>query len=150
MSVKPARLRRGEVLGGVGAVALLVLMAAVHWYDGRTGWQALTSARWLALVTIIAALVLVASQATRPAPALPVTMSVIVTVLALPTALWLLYRVAISPAADRQVGAWLGLASACTVMVGGLQSMRQEGISPEDEPREIVTVKLPGEPTVQR
>jgi hypothetical protein len=125
-------------------------MVTVHWYGGKTGWTVLTSARWLALVTIVAALVLVASQATRPAPALPVTMSVIVTVLGLLSALWLLYRVAVSPAVDRQVGAWLGLASAGTILVGGFLSMRQEGVSPEDEPREIVTVKLPGEPAAQR
>jgi hypothetical protein len=137
-------------VAGAGAVALLVLMAAVRWYGGKTGWTVLTSARWLALVTVVAAVVLVASQATRRAPALPVTMSVIVTVLGLLTALWLLYRVAINPAADRQVGAWLGFASACTIMIGAFLSMRQEGVSPEDEPREIVTVKLPGEPAAQR
>jgi hypothetical protein len=139
------RLRRGELLAGAGALALAVLMATVHWYGGRppkTGWDALTSLRWLAVVTVAAALALVLLQATRRAPAVPVTMSVIVTVLGLPTALWLIYRVVISPADHQLVGAWLGLAGACLIVVGGVQSMRQEGISSNDEPHDIPLVRL--------
>jgi hypothetical protein len=150
MGLRPARLRRGELLAGAGALALIVLMVGVHWYGARTGWQVLTSARWLVVVTVAAALVLVASQATRPSPALPVTMSVITTVLGLLTVLWLLYRVAVSPGAHQHVGSCLGLLSACMILVGAFWSMRQEGISPEDEPREIVTVKLRAGPAVQR
>jgi hypothetical protein len=144
MGFKPARLRAGEVLAGAAAAALVVLMFAVHWYGGRTGWQVLTSARWLALVTVVAAFVLVLSQATRPAPALPVTLSVIVTVLALLTGLWLIYRVVISPATHEQAGAWLGLCSVWLIAVGAFMSMRQEGIAPADEPHDIQIVPLHG------
>jgi hypothetical protein len=142
MGIRLARLRRGELLAGAGAVALIVLMAVVDWYGGRTGWQVLISARWLALVTVVAALVLVVSQVTLRPPALPVTMSVIVTVLGLLNVLWLLYRVVISPAAHQRVGSWLGLISACAIVVGAFLSMRQEGILPADEPRDIALVEL--------
>ena len=46
-----------------------------------TGWQALTDLRWLLLVTIVAAVALVFAQVTRRAPAIPVTMSLIVMLL---------------------------------------------------------------------
>jgi hypothetical protein len=142
MRPRPARLRLGELLAGAAAVALLVLLLAVHWYGARTGWQVLTSARWAVLVTVAAALVLVFAQATRPAPALPATMSLIVTVFGLVTVLWLIYRVAISPAAHERVGAWLGLLSACLMTASAFWSLRQEGISPEDEPHEVPVVPL--------
>jgi hypothetical protein len=143
MDLKLARLRPGELVAGAGGVLLAVLMPGVHWYGPKTGWQVLTSARWLALVTIAAALLLVFTQATRPAPALPVTLSVIVFVLGLPTVAWLVYRVAISPAAHEHVGSWLGLISACLIVVGAFVSMRQEGIAAADEPDDIPIVPLP-------
>jgi hypothetical protein len=149
MDLKPGRLRRGEILAGAGAILLAVLMAVVHWYGHGTGWQVLTSARWSAVVTVVAALVLVVTQATRPAPALPVVMSVIVTVLGLLTVLWLLYRVAISPASHEHVGAWLGLISACLIVIGAFLSMRQEGILPADATHEIPMVELRGDRAVR-
>lgn len=143
MDVRPARLRRGELLAGVAAAALLVLLLAVHWYGRQTGWQVLTSARWAALATVAAAFALVLTQLTLPAPALPVSLSVIVTVLGLLTVVWLIYRVAISAPAHEQVGAWLGLLSACLIFAGAFLSMREEGIRPEDGPQEIPLVTLP-------
>jgi hypothetical protein len=143
MDARPARLRGGEILAGVAATALLVLLLAVHWYGHQTGWQVLSSARWAVLVTVAAAFGLVLTQITRRAPALPVTLTVIVTVLGLLTVVWLVYRVAISAPANERVGAWLGLLSACLIVVGALRSMRQEGIRPEDGPQEIPLVTLP-------
>jgi hypothetical protein len=70
-------------------------------------------------------------------------MSVIVTVLALLTVLWLIYRVVISPPPDERISAWLGLASACLILVGAFLSMRREGILPADGPQEIPLVTLP-------
>jgi hypothetical protein len=150
MDLRLGRLRLGELLAGAGGVLLVVLMLAVHWYGARTGWQVLTGARWLALVTVLAALLLVFTQATRPGPALPVTLSVIVFVLGLPTVAWLVYRVAISPAAREHAGGWLGLVSACLIVLGAFLSMRQEGIAQADEPGEIVTVRLRSDRAAQR
>jgi hypothetical protein len=149
MHFDPSRLRRGEVLAAAGAVALIVFMFAGNWYGhgagSRTGWQALTDLRWLVVVTIVCALALAITQATRRAPAVPVTLSVIVTVLGVITVLALIYRVLIDAPAQEQAFAYLGLLSALVLAYGGYRSMRQEGIACRDAPADIPVVKPAGE-----
>jgi hypothetical protein len=138
------------VIAGIGGVLLLVFMFTLPWYGpgqavGTTaslnGWHGLTNLRWLLLLLdALTALALVVVQATRRAPALPASMSVIVTLLGAATVLCLGYRVLIDPPADQRAGAYLGLVAACAIAVGGYHSMRQEGISPKDGPSEIPTV----------
>jgi hypothetical protein len=140
MDFRVSRLRAGEVVAGLSAIALLVLLLVLHWYGSRTGWQSLAHLRWLILVTIACALALTWFQATRRAPAIPVTLSFIVTVLGLATVLWLAYRVIVSSPAHQHVGAVLGLICACGMLVGGFVSLRQEGIAPRDGPGEIPMV----------
>jgi hypothetical protein len=145
MDLDPARLRRGELLAGTGAVLLLVFLLAGKWYGhagtSRTGWEALTTLRWLLVVTIAAALVLVAAQVTRRSPAIPVTLSMIVAVLGLISVLALVYRVLINPPSHEQAGAFLGLISAIGLAYGGYLSLREEGIARRDAPREIPVVR---------
>ena len=145
MDLDPGRLRRGELLAGTGAVLLLVFLLAGKWYGhgsgARTGWEALTSLRWLLLVTIAAALALVAAQVARRSPAIPVTLSMIVTVLGLITVLALVYRVLVNPLVHEQGGAILGLISAIALAYGGYLSLREEGIARRDAPREIPIVR---------
>jgi hypothetical protein len=143
------RLRRGELLVAASAVVLLVLMLVVNWYGPGSigpasgavnGWDGLLHLRWLIAVTIAASLLLVLVQATRPAPAVPLTMSVIVTLLAVPTLLWLGYRVLIRVPPHQKVAPYLGLACAIGIAFGGYLSMRDEGVAPTDERAEIPTV----------
>ncbi|MGN6869867.1 MAG: hypothetical protein ACTHMY_15850 [Solirubrobacteraceae bacterium] len=145
MDFDPGRLRRGELLAGVGAVLLLVFLLAGKWYGhgggARTGWQALTGLRWLLLITIAAAFALVATQVTRRSPAIPVTLSLIVAVLGLITVLALIYRVLISAPAHEQAGAFLGLLFAIGLAYGGYLSLREEGIARRDAPSEISIVR---------
>lgn len=145
MDLDPGRLRRGELLAGTGAVLLLVFLLAGKWYGhgagARTGWEALTTLRWLLLVTIAAALALVVAQVARRSPAIPVTLSMIVAVLGLITVLALLYRVLINPPAHEQAGAYLGLLSAIGLAYGGYLSLREEGIARRDAPSEIPIVR---------
>jgi hypothetical protein len=145
MDLDPGRLRRGELLAGTGAVLLLVFLLAGKWYGrgggAHTGWEALTSLRWLLLVTIAAALALVAAQVARRSPAIPVTLSMIVTVLGLITVLALIYRVLINAPAHEQAGAFLGLLFAIGLAYGGYLSLREEGIARRDAPREIPIVR---------
>jgi cytochrome bd-type quinol oxidase subunit 2 len=154
MDIRLRRLRRGEVIVGASALLLLVFVFALTWYEQRTvagehtftGWQGLPTARWLLLVTIVAALALVYFQAARRTPAIPVTLSVVVTVLALLTAIALIYKVLINPpgpsSVDVKVGAYLGLVSSLALLYGGFASMRREGISSRDAPAEIEVVPL--------
>ncbi|HKO28445.1 MAG TPA: hypothetical protein VJU80_13375 [Solirubrobacteraceae bacterium] len=145
MDLDPGRLRRGELLAGTGAVLLLVFLLAGKWYGhgsgARTGWEALTSLRWLLVITIAAALSLVAAQVTRRSPAVPVTLSLLVAVLGPITVLALIYRVLINPPAHEQAGAFLGLLSAIGLAYGGYLSLREEGIARRDAPSEIPVVR---------
>jgi cytochrome bd-type quinol oxidase subunit 2 len=148
MDLDPSRLRRGELLAGASAVLLAIFLVGGKWYGAagasgasRTGWQALTDLRWLLLVTIVAAAGLVLTQVTRRAPAVPVTMSLVVMLLGIVTVVALLYRVLISPPPHQEVGAYLGLLCAVGIMVGGYFSLRQEGISRRDAPADIPIVR---------
>lgn len=145
MDLDPARLRRGELLAGVGAVLLLVFMLAGKWYGhgahARTGWEALSTLRWLLLVTIGAAFALVLAQISRRAPAIPATLSLVMMLLGLISVLALIYRVLINPPAHEQAGAFLGLISALALAYGGFLSLREEGIARRDAPGEIPVVR---------
>ena len=148
MDFDPARLRRGEMLAGASAVLLTIFMVGGKWYAGSgrtggslTGWQALTDLRWLLLVAILSAVGLVFTQASRRAPAVPVTMSLIVMLLGIVVVVALIYRVLINPAPHQQAGAYLGLLSALGIAVGGYLSLRQEGIARRDERRDIPIVR---------
>jgi len=144
MSFDPSRLRRGEVLAGAAAILLLVFMLGGTWAGSRTGWEALVSLRWLLVATIATAFGLVITQATRRSPAIPVTMSLMVTVLGAISVLALIYRVLISPPAHQHIAAYLGLLSSLALAYGGYRSMRQEGIASRDAPSEIPIVR-PGQ-----
>jgi Mn2+/Fe2+ NRAMP family transporter len=167
MDLEPSRLRRGEWIAGVSGLLLLAFMFLVPWYGvnsviGPTaatlhlsttfdGWNSLTNLRWLMLVSALVALALAYFQATRRGPAIPVSLSVIVTVLGVITVLFLIYRVLINvpgsdSVIDRKAGAYLGLLSAIGIMYGGYASMRQEGIAASDGPGEIPTVTPQGAP----
>jgi hypothetical protein len=161
VDLDPSRLRWGEWIVAAGAVVLLASMFALDWFGSSStlnppvsslgtpstvnGWNGLTNLRWLMLVTIACGFLLVFFQAVRPSPAVPVTFSVIVTVFASVTALALIYRVLISQPSGYnavEVGAYVGLVSPIVLVVGGYESMRQEGIASRDAPTEIETIRL--------
>ncbi len=165
MDFHPGRLRSGEWIVGASAVALLVSTFTLSWYGlkaqliptaaqlgsstSATGWNSLTHVRWLVLLTIIVALALVFFQAARRAPAIPASLSVIVTVLAILTLLVLIYRVLINTpgsgnATELKPGAYVGLLSVLALAYGGYLSMRQEGVAEADAPQRIETVRLRG------
>jgi hypothetical protein len=173
MDMELSRLRRGEVIAGLGGVVLLFSLFVTTWYGttgpisptaallgastSYNGWHALTDLRWLILITGAVAIALAYFQATRRAPAIPVSLSVIVPVLALLTVLFLIYRVLINvpgpdSVIDRKAGAYLGLISSLAILYGGAASLRQEEILPADGPGEIPTVSPHGAagPAAQR
>ena len=141
MDFQASRLRRGEVLAGAGAVLLVVFLLAGNWAGSRSGWDVLVSLRWLLALTIAGAFGLVLVQSTRRAPAVPVTMSLLVTVLGAISVLALIYRVLINPPAHQHAAAYLGLLSAIALAYGGYLSLRKEGIARRDAPRDIPVVR---------
>jgi hypothetical protein len=106
------------------------------------GWHGLTIGRWLLLLTALLALAAAFFQAQRRAPALPATLTVLASLLGGVSVLWLIIRVLIAPPGGRGLGGWIGLLGAAAIAYGGFESMRLEGIAPEDGPAEIPTIDL--------
>jgi hypothetical protein len=126
---------------------LVPTASALGWPTAADAWHTLTIVRWLLLVTVLSCFALVYLQATRRAPAMPVTVGVITTVLGLITTLVLLYRVVINQPGpnsliDQKPGAFVGLATAAIITYGGYVSLREEGVPERDGPGEIPTVDL--------
>jgi len=157
MDFDPARLRKGEMIVGASAIVLLASIFVLTWYRLRTvrlgvptsvdGWNGLANLRWLLLVTGLAGLALVFFQATRRAPAVPVSFSVIAAVLGLLSSLALIYRVLINQPGpnnliDQKAGGFVGLAAALVLTWGAYLSLREEGTLERDGPGEIETVRL--------
>jgi hypothetical protein len=102
------------------------------------------------LATILVTLALFVVQASSRAPALPVSLSVIATVLGIVTSLVLIDRVLIdtpfsSPLIDTKVGAYLGLVSSLVLSYGAVRSLREEDRPDPTRNAAIPTVKLPSE-----
>lgn len=152
---------------GASALVLLALVFLLPWYGlsgeaersaqalgistSVNGWHSLTTLRWLMLVTIAAALALAILQGTRRAPALPVSLSVIVTVLGALTSIALVYRVLInvpgpSGLIDQKLGAYIGLLSALVLTYGAFRSLREEDPLDPARAAAIPTVSLRHQP----
>jgi hypothetical protein len=153
---------------GAGAALMLVSTFALPWYwlhapltydYGKfgttatiTGWDALSVTRWFVLVTGLLGLAVWLAQVARRAPALPVSLTVILMLLSLLNVLLLVRRVVISQPGPSslislRVGAVVGLISAIAVFAGAYLSLRRDGLRKVDGPGEIETIRLSGSPT---
>jgi len=166
MGLRPSRLRRGEIIAGLSAVALLVLLFAVRWFrfgaSGAsgwysypplrrapvdvTGWQALPTLRWLIAMVGVAGVLLALFQASRAAPALPVAWSVIVTTVAAVMTLLMIIRLP-TDGGSPLLGAYLGLAAAAALTAGAFMSLREEDgwVPDRDHPIETIALGGPGD-----
>jgi len=144
------RVNLGQQIAAIGAVLAFIFLF-IGWYTvggalgafadqlgvnvSVKGWDAHTLLRWLILLTVIAALGLAFMSATKRAlPDLPVSASLILTVLAGVTTVLLAFRMFIDqPGPDKLVdvkfGAWLALLSLIAITVGGWLSMSAEATS---------------------
>ena len=147
----PHRAERGELISAAGALSLLVIMFAFAWYgvDGIPGksevstaenaWNSLTVVRWLMLLTIFVTLGSLVIHATQRTHGAKTETSGVITVLGTLTALILTWRVVIhmpSPAAivDAKLGAYLGVASAYAIALGGYDAMRTLAVTTDRVP----------------
>lgn len=152
MTFDLSRLRRGEKIAAAAAVLLFILMF-FDWYSvsvsagpfghfsvGGSAWQSFDFLDIYLFLVILAAIGLAVVTATERSPALPVTVSVIVTALAALGTLLVLYRLIDTPIGDvpdgvdvgRTVWAFLGLVAVAAITYGGYLSMRDEGTSLSD------------------
>ena len=146
-----SRLRQGDLVAGIGGVALLVVMF-LDWYAaggsarfqgqeidislGFNAWQAFSITDLILALTALSGSALAVLTASRRSPALPVALSVITTTLGALATLLVFYRILNQPGPNEFIevkyGAFLGFLCALAMTVGGMRSMRDE--SGEDAP----------------
>ena len=150
------RLRTGELIAGIAAVALFIVMflpwfgfdlsgaaedvaesfgVAVDVPDANfNAWESFDFIDLVLMVTIIVAVGLAVATATRRDVSLPVAASALTAGLGILSTLLVLYRLLDTPGdADRKFGVFLGLILAAAIAYGGWRSMQDEGTSFGDQ-----------------
>lgn len=132
------RLRFGEWLAVAGGIALIVSLL-LPWYDGLTGYEALTIVDILLTLVALLAISLGVLQATQDSPSKPVAAAVLSVVFGALGVLLVVFRLIDAPADGLEVrpSAWLGLVAALAITVGGWRSLATEyvrGLPPDLEP----------------
>jgi hypothetical protein len=168
-----SRLRRGEVIAAVSAIALFVVMF-LSWYGlesdiagpigeafikrsgvdtTATAWQSFEILDVFLVLVILVAIGLAVVTAARVSVAFPVAASVITTTLGLLAVVFLLYRIVNQPGPNDVVsveyGAWLGVVAALGIFFGGFLAMRDEGTTLDDaavQARNAVGARTPTRP----
>jgi prepilin signal peptidase PulO-like enzyme (type II secretory pathway) len=124
-------LRGGDVTAGLAGAALLASLF-LDWYSGLSAWEAFSVLDAVLALLALVPFGLVATQATRDSPSLPVFLSVLTTVAGLLAALLILYRIVNQPGPNDVVvvhlGAWAGFSAAAVLTAGGWWSMRDESM----------------------
>jgi hypothetical protein len=158
MSFDISRLRRADQIIAGGAIALFIFMFFFKWYGvssnvpsiagvnvnvSRSGWDTFTNSRWIWLITIIIALLVVAAAGLQRHVESPVQPSVLVAGLGALSTLLIIYRILHHPSASASIGSfhasagikigiWLGLIAAAAITYGGYLAMQSEGTSIAD------------------
>lgn len=120
----------GELLAGASAAGLLAAMF-LHWFGGRSAWEALTVGRVPLVAVAVLALALVVLTATARPVAMACSAASITVAVAALTTLYLLYRIAVNepgPDAgfDIGLGAYLGLAAVLGCAAGAWRALADE------------------------
>lgn len=149
------KLSPGEKIAGGSAILLFIFMFFFDWFgvkvsdvngfsgtisgEGGSAWEALELIRFILLLTVIAALVLVGLRLSDSTYEPPVPLSTVVTALGVFSVLLILFRIidpptfasfgGVSVEATRSLGIFLGLIAAGGVAYGGYSTMREEGVT---------------------
>ncbi len=154
MSPELSRLRLGDKVVAIAALALFVFLFFFHWYGGSieglpegghitgatissSGWDVFTSSRWVWLVTIIVALGAVFATSAAYRLEGPVQLGALVFGLGLLSSVLILYRIIHHPGASAsghglhihygiKFGIWLGFAAALAITAGGYLQLLAE------------------------
>jgi peptidoglycan/LPS O-acetylase OafA/YrhL len=118
------KVRPGEVLAGLGGVALLASLFTSWYSGGVSGWEAFASVDVLLALAAVVGIVLLVAQATQRRPGWPVALGVAASTLGLLAVLLVLLRIVDKPDTDGLAGgAWLGLLAAVALFAGAWWSM---------------------------
>jgi len=141
--MKLTRLRLGELLATVGAVALAVLSLR-PWFQGPSGnltaWDVFGVTDVLIVVDVLSALALFVATITERTAALPVAAAVWTIPIALITSIAILVRVLVKPdgATGHCPASWLALVASLAILAGAWLSIRDERTGryrPDTSPR---------------
>ncbi len=153
MSFQISRLRSGDRIIAIGAIALFIFMfffkwfgvdvpaivsafvAASHVSTSANAWHTLEVIRWLLLLAVVVSAVWVVLQGVDRKLDMPISLSAVVAGLGAACTLLVFYRVLISHPfahAEVKIGAWLGLVSCALIAYGGYRSMSEEGTTLAD------------------
>ncbi|MDQ3607370.1 MAG: hypothetical protein M3459_00480 [Actinomycetota bacterium] len=124
--MNPRLLRWGDVLALAAGVALLVVLA-LEWYDGESGWGGLTVLRFFLALVALSGIALGIVAALERTVALPVAASVVAVPLGLLATLTLLIRTPFELGGGIGAGGWLGLLCVFAIAFGAFRSMKDEG-----------------------
>ncbi|HEX3690732.1 MAG TPA: hypothetical protein VHV28_13610 [Solirubrobacteraceae bacterium] len=146
--MRVSRLRRGEIIAALSAVLLLALVFLAPWVSfqnpggGHTSadaWTSLPTLRWPVVLIGVLGILLGYLQMSRPAPAMPVALDLLLVPVAAITTLLVLIRLVTGDGSPR-VGGWAGLVASVGLTTGTFMSLREEaGWEPgPDHPIELV------------
>ena len=132
-----SRLRQGEIVAGIGGIALIVFLF-FDWFQGTDGWSSLASPEVgggvtgfivaLAAATAVkfTALALVGKRLNIPVPRGGITLA-----LGSLAVLIIIWTLLVAPeGAEVKAGLILGLAAAVAITVGALMALREGGWEP--------------------
>ncbi|HEX3911852.1 MAG TPA: hypothetical protein VHW67_14235 [Solirubrobacteraceae bacterium] len=164
MSFEASRLRLGDRIVAVGALALFIFLFFFHWYGGSieglpagshisgatissSGWDVFTSSRWVWLVTTVVALGAVLAAGAAYKLDGPVQLGAVVLGFGALSCVLILYRIFHHPGANVsghglqihygiKLGIWLGLLAALAITGGGYLQLLAEGEERNPKPRE--------------
>jgi hypothetical protein len=124
------RLRSGELVAGLGAAGLAVVMFA-EWFGGRSAWDTLTVGRVLLVLTVALAATLVVITLRKRAVSMAMSAATVTIGVGAITLLYLLYRVGIDePGRNGTVsvdgGAYLGLLCVLLILAGAWRTIADE------------------------
>jgi hypothetical protein len=161
------RLRAGEWITALGGAALLVALF-LPWYGAEiaafvgepgspvqrptlSGWESFAILDVILAVVGLAAVMLLVVTATQRSPALPIARDSLVCLGGLVALVLVLVRTANLPgdADGRELGLWLGLASALVLTVGAAIAMRDERLSSEGRQVDLTGRPTPAQPEVE-
>jgi hypothetical protein len=154
MSLEVLRLRLGDRIVALAALALFVFLFFFHWYGGTieglpagshisgatissSGWDVFTSSRWVWLATIVVALGAVLARSAAYRLEGPVQLGAVVFGLGVLSSVLILYRIIHHPGVSAsghglhiqygiKFGIWLGFAAALAIAAGGYLQLLAE------------------------
>jgi hypothetical protein len=149
------RLHAGEWIAAGSGLALLVSLF-LPWYDagddGISAWEALGVTDVLLAIVAACGVLLAVVTATQRVPAVPIALSVVVTLVGVVGLVLVLIRVLSLPddVAGRDWALWLGLVGAGGIVAGGVVAMRDERLSKPDRPTDATGRPVTAPPDVER